>query len=120
MKLNTAQVAALRPDYLGFIFWEPSSRFFDGEVPELPMGVQKVGVFVDASIDDILEKVDKYGLHAVQLHGTESPEYCEQLQKKSRKLNARSTATHDRQKATNAGSSIASVGSTLPAGVIET
>ena len=86
MKLNTAEVAALRPDYLGFIFWEPSSRFFDGEIPELPQGVQKVGVFVDASLDDISEKVEKFGLHAVQLHGKESPIFCEQLSVRSKSV----------------------------------
>ncbi len=29
MKNNVQQVAALEPDYLGFIFWESSSRFYD-------------------------------------------------------------------------------------------
>lgn len=89
MKLNTVEVAALRPDYLGFIFWEPSSRFFDGEIPELPKGIQKVGVFVDASIADILEKVEKYELYAVQLHGKESPEFCKQLRINLKKSNDR-------------------------------
>ena len=87
MKLNTAEVGALQPDYLGFIFWEPSKRFFDGEIPVLPEDIQKVGVFVDASIEEILEKVEKYKLQAVQLHGKESPEFCEQLRIKSNNLN---------------------------------
>jgi len=91
MHHNITEVAALKPDYLGFIFWEPSSRFFDGEIPELPEGVQKVGVFVDASIDEILSKVEKYRLHAVQLHGKETPEFCKRLQIKSKKLNVRSS-----------------------------
>ena len=86
MKLNPAEVANLRPDYLGFIFWEPSSRFFDDEIPELSEGIQKVGVFVDAPIEILLEKVDKYGLHAVQLHGKESPEFCSQLQTELNKI----------------------------------
>jgi len=83
MKLNTAEVAELRPDYLGFIFWEPSSRYFDGTIPALPKGIKKTGVFVDATIHEILDIVQKYGLDAVQLHGSESPEFCKELRVKS-------------------------------------
>ncbi|MGI9550938.1 MAG: phosphoribosylanthranilate isomerase [Aurantibacter sp.] len=79
MKYNTLEVAELRPDYLGFIFWEPSKRFFEGEIPDLPDSIKKVGVFVDASIEDILEKIETHDLNGIQLHGKESPEYCEQL-----------------------------------------
>lgn len=79
MKLNTKEVAELQPDYLGFIFWEPSSRFFDGGIPELPDSIQKVGIFVDASVEEILDKIEKYNLQAVQLHGSESPEFCGEL-----------------------------------------
>ncbi|WP_273567733.1 phosphoribosylanthranilate isomerase [Maribacter halichondriae] len=82
MKYNTLEVATLRPDYLGFIFWEPSKRFFNGQIPSLPLGIKKVGVFVDASLEVVLEKIEKYGLWGVQLHGDESPEYCEQLKAK--------------------------------------
>ncbi len=92
MKLNTAEVAALQPDYLGFIFWEPSSRFFDTEIPELRDGIQKVGVFVDASVKEILDKVEKYGLQAVQLHGNESPEFCNEVRVGSNSLLVRSSA----------------------------
>ncbi len=80
MKLNTQEVAELRPDYLGFIFWKDSSRFFDGEIPSLPPQIQKVGVFVDASVGDIIAKIKKYDLQGVQLHGTEDPDYCRELQ----------------------------------------
>ena len=78
-KHNTKEVAALRPDYLGFIFWEKSSRYFDGEIPDMPSTIKKVGVFVDAKMDTVLEKVSTHGLDAVQLHGKESVEYCQQL-----------------------------------------
>lgn len=79
MKFNTEEVAKLQPDYLGFIFWEPSARFFDTDLPQLPPTIRKVGVFVDAPGKEIIEKVEKYSLHAVQLHGKESPELCEEL-----------------------------------------
>ncbi|WP_246282622.1 phosphoribosylanthranilate isomerase [Flavobacterium agri] len=78
---NILEVASLLPDYMGFIFWEKSPRFFSGEIPQLPQLVKKVGVFVDASEAEILEKTRRYGLHAVQLHGNESPEFCSQIKK---------------------------------------
>ena len=79
MKLNTLEVATLDPDYLGFIFWEPSKRYFEGTIPRLPASIKKVGVFVDAPLEAILKKVDTYDLQAVQLHGNESPEFCNDL-----------------------------------------
>lgn len=81
MKLNTLEVATLDPDYLGFIFWEPSKRYFEGTIPKLPASIKKVGVFVDAPLEEILKKVDTYDLQAVQLHGKESPEFCIDLKK---------------------------------------
>ena len=85
MKHNTAAVAALQPDYLGFIFYEKSPRNYDlKEIPKLPHGVKKVGVFVNASLDFVLGKVQQFGFDVIQLHGNESPEYCAEL----RKLNA--------------------------------
>ena len=76
---NIAHVAALQPDCLGFIFYEKSSRFFNREIPKLPESIKKIGVFVNASFEDILEKVNKYALQAIQLHGDESPEFCNKL-----------------------------------------
>jgi phosphoribosylanthranilate isomerase len=38
---NIIEVAALQPDYMGFIFWEKSSRYFDGMIPELPKSIKK-------------------------------------------------------------------------------
>jgi phosphoribosylanthranilate isomerase len=73
---NIIEVAALQPDYMGFIFWEKSSRYFDGMIPELPKSIKKTGVFVDESIAIIIEKVTKNNLQAVQLHGTESADFC--------------------------------------------
>ena len=78
-KDNIVEVAQLQPDYLGFIFYEKSSRFFEGIIPNLPKSIKKVGVFVNASIECILEKLETYNLQAVQLHGDESPEFCNKL-----------------------------------------
>ena len=81
MNKNTSEVGALRPDYLGFIFWKPSKRYFEGTMPLLPHRIKKVGVFVDASIAEISEKVQAYGLLLVQLHGNETPSFCDALKK---------------------------------------
>ncbi len=76
MKYNTSEVAALQPDYLGFIFYDKSPRNFEGIIPDLPKSIKKVGVFVDEAINVILQKIEKYEFGAIQLHGNESPDYC--------------------------------------------
>lgn len=80
MKYNTAEVAQLQPDYLGFIFYEKSPRNYDlNEIPSLTLGIKKVGVFVNADLDFVLEKINQFNFDGIQLHGNESPEYCEEL-----------------------------------------
>jgi phosphoribosylanthranilate isomerase len=80
MKLNTAEVSQVQPDYLGFIFYDGSPRFFDlEEMPGLSPAIQKVGVFVNAEIGDIMTKINQFDLKIVQLHGNESAEYCIEL-----------------------------------------
>jgi len=79
MKHNISEVAACLPDYLGFIFYKKSSRNFSGTIPELPPSIEKVGIFVDASIKEVVSIVHKYGIHIIQLHGEESPTYCDAL-----------------------------------------
>jgi phosphoribosylanthranilate isomerase len=76
---NILEVSELLPDYLGFIFWEKSSRYFDGEIPEINKSIKKVGVFVDAAVEEIISKIKKYDLDIIQLHGDESPEFCRNL-----------------------------------------
>lgn len=79
---NILEVGSLLPDYMGFIFWEKSARYFDGIMPDLPKSIQKVGVFVNALPSEILEKIEKYDLQAIQLHGQESVEFCLDLKNK--------------------------------------
>ncbi|WP_041295678.1 phosphoribosylanthranilate isomerase [Dokdonia sp. 4H-3-7-5] len=92
MKYNTQEVAALQPDYLGFIFYEKSKRDFgDLAIPELPEGIDRVGVFADADIAFAKAKIIQHNLNVIQLHGSESPEYIKELQgylvERSRDLN---------------------------------
>ena len=81
MKYNITEVAGLQPDYLGFIFSEKSPRFFNEEIEHLPESIKKVGVFVNASIGETIEKISKYKLDAIQLHSEESADYCRLLKK---------------------------------------
>lgn len=79
---NIGELAALPLDYMGFIFWEPSSRFVDSEIPELPGHIKKTGVFVDAPVDEVVSKIREHDLRAVQLHGKETPGFCKQIKTK--------------------------------------
>lgn len=72
---NIQQVAELKPDYLGFIFYEKSPRNFEGIIPHLPKSIKKTGVFVNEYIEILISLVEEYQLEAIQLHGEESVEY---------------------------------------------
>jgi phosphoribosylanthranilate isomerase len=76
---NMTAISELQPDYLGFIFYKKSSRFFDTSIPEIPKNIKKTGVFVNTSQEEILKKIQLYDLQAVQLHGSESVEFCTEL-----------------------------------------
>ena len=76
---NIQQVAALQPDYLGFIFYEKSKRNFEGIIPELPSSIKKTGVFVNEILAIVISMVEEYRLDAIQLHGDESVEYILEL-----------------------------------------
>jgi len=80
---NCLEAAALQPDFMGFIFYPHSKRFVGNyfELPALPPEIKKVGVVVNESISRIAELVGRYQLDAIQLHGNESPQQCEQVKK---------------------------------------
>ncbi len=83
-KKQLQQLEGLNIAYAGFIFDEKSPRFageqMDGEdLLGMDLDIKKVGVFVDAEYEDIMEMVEKFELDMVQLHGNESPELCEEL-----------------------------------------
>ncbi|WP_048330911.1 phosphoribosylanthranilate isomerase [Bizionia psychrotolerans] len=72
---NIESVATLQPDYLGFIFYKKSARYFDGIIPDLSQSIKKVGVFVDTSTEEIITISNNYNLDVVQLHGDQSKEF---------------------------------------------
>ena len=76
---NIRAVEALGVDWMGFIFWEHSSRCVCQRPTYLPEKAKRVGVFVDASLDVVCQHVETFGLDVVQLHGSESPTYLHDL-----------------------------------------
>jgi len=81
---DVEEVVECGPDAIGFVFWSGSPRCVDPEevghwTRHLRRKVLRVGVFVDASRDEIMRAVRVAGLDIVQLHGQESPDFCRGL-----------------------------------------
>ena len=78
---NIEKVAQLGVDMMGFIFYPKSPRFAFQSVDRTAAdkNVCRVGVFVNESVELISDKIQLFDLNAVQLHGNESRELCEQL-----------------------------------------
>lgn len=83
---NIKAVDALGADYIGFIFYPKSPRYCS-TLPDINIASEKrVGVFVNAPLNNILDKAKQYQLGNIQLHGSESPERCKQLRDKGYKV----------------------------------
>jgi phosphoribosylanthranilate isomerase len=77
-------IAALGANSIGFICVQASPRYVTPEQIKtcsevLPGGCDRVGVFMDASVETIVSTIQLSGLTAVQLHGAESVEFCQAL-----------------------------------------
>jgi len=79
---NIRAVEALPVDYIGLIFYPPSPRHVDALPPTLLKQCQRVGVFVNATAEEILQKISTFQLDMVQLHGHESPHFCRKLRQR--------------------------------------
>ena len=86
-KANIEALVQLPIDYIGFIFYPQSPRFV-GEriepsvISAIPKRIKKVGVFVNATIHEVLCKAEENALDCLQLHGSETPDYCNALKEK--------------------------------------
>ncbi|PIB35606.1 hypothetical protein BFP72_09475 [Reichenbachiella sp. 5M10] len=82
---NLSELKASEVDYVGFIFYRKSKRFFsDGDLSQDALHAldkRKVGVFVNEAVDEIRSIAEAYRLDVLQLHGEESPEDCAALKK---------------------------------------
>ena len=76
---NIREVEALGIDWMGFIFWAHSARNVSLKPDYLPSRCKRVGVFVNAPMAFIREKVREFGLDILQLHGGENADFIRQL-----------------------------------------
>uniref|UniRef100_UPI004049D418 phosphoribosylanthranilate isomerase n=1 Tax=Fulvivirga sp. TaxID=1931237 RepID=UPI004049D418 len=79
---NIQDLIHLGVDYMGLIFYPKSPRYVhsnDSDAIRNLSGVTKVGVFVNETLEKVLELAEEYGLGMVQLHGDESPKFCIQV-----------------------------------------
>jgi phosphoribosylanthranilate isomerase len=80
---QVAQLADMGVSFAGFIFYPKSPRYVFKHMTTTQIrkenNVNKVGVFVNTPIEEVLHMVDECRLHLVQLHGDESPKYCEKI-----------------------------------------
>jgi len=77
------QLEKLGATFAGFIFYPKSPRyvlrFMTTTQLKKEKNINKVGVFVNAGAEEVLQMVDECRLHMVQLHGDETPKYCEKI-----------------------------------------
>ena len=71
-------------DYAGLIFYDQSPRFAlkklsGNKIKESGISIIKVGVFVNASEEEIMKQVEGFGLDMVQLHGDETASFCKRI-----------------------------------------
>jgi phosphoribosylanthranilate isomerase len=78
-----SKLAAMGVSFAGFIFYPKSPRYVFKNMTTNQIrkenSINKVGVFVNATIEEVLHMVDECRLHMVQLHGDESPKFCEKI-----------------------------------------
>jgi len=78
------QLDGMNVDFAGLVFYKESPRCMKDKIRgedlrSADFDIKKVGVFVNASYDEIMQTVEEYELDIVQLHGNETPEFCEEL-----------------------------------------
>ena len=79
---NILEVKSLGIDMMGFICWEYSPRFVS-EVPAYLPQCPRVGVFVNPTIEEIQKHIEAFDFSFIQLHGSESPEFCQEVREKT-------------------------------------
>jgi phosphoribosylanthranilate isomerase len=80
-------IAEMGATALGFICVSASPRYVEPSriraiADRLPDQILRVGVFANESLDTVASTVAQANLSAVQLHGSESPEFCQQLRQR--------------------------------------
>ncbi len=76
---NIADLQAVQPDWMGMIFYSKSPRFVDLQINTQSINSKRIGVFVNAPQSEIEAKIIDYKLDGIQLHGQESPDFCQRF-----------------------------------------
>lgn len=83
---NIRAIEQTKADLMGFIFHPKSPRFVASLPEYMPKKQKRVGVFVNASLKQILAKAQKFSLEYIQLHGDEPPAFCSELKNRGLKV----------------------------------
>ncbi|NDW12341.1 phosphoribosylanthranilate isomerase [Bacteroides sp. 214] len=83
---NILDIENLGVDFMGFIFYPKSPRYLREQPTYLPRTAKRVGVFVNEEQENVLTLTNCFSLNAVQLHGSESPQYCKALMREGLQL----------------------------------
>lgn len=83
---NIRAIEQTKADLMGFIFHPKSPRFVASLPEYMPKKQKRVGVFVNASLEQILAKAQKFSLEYIQLHGNEPPAFCSELKNRGLKV----------------------------------
>jgi phosphoribosylanthranilate isomerase len=99
------QLDELGVNYAGLIFYPGSKRYVLDKltaklVKQTSTHLKKTGVFVNPVAEDVLVQIEEYGLDAIQLHGEETPAFCQHFRKhveviKAFRLNSSNEASVD-------------------------
>lgn len=87
---DAANAAILGANYIGFNFYKLSPRYIDEAevkkiIEKMPNSVKKVGVFVNGELDEVKRIIEGLNLDLIQLHGDETPNYCKQIKRETKK-----------------------------------
>jgi phosphoribosylanthranilate isomerase len=88
---NISALSDIKPDYMGFIFYPSSKRFIGldfqkSDLNAIDKEIIKTAVFVNAHLHEVVEFGNLYGFKTIQLHGSETPEFCELLKEQGFKI----------------------------------
>ena len=83
---NIRAIEQTKADLMGFIFHPKSPRFVASLPEYMPKKQKRVGVFVNASLEQILAIAQKFSLEYIQLHGDEPPAFCSELKNRGLKV----------------------------------
>lgn len=88
---NILEIGALQPDFMGFIFYPKSKRFVGDNfssksLEKLPSTIEKVAVFVNENVNQIIEIQKQFSFDFIQLHGNETVAECEILKENNLKI----------------------------------